>query len=118
MPYKSSARRIWRLALENKGAWERERLLIVLLDGRERVVGVGEVPAGGATSAHVRAILRDIPPGKAVGFISVHSQPGESPPPNDTALVARLEAIAEEIGLPLLDHVRFRGGRCQSTVGR
>ncbi len=118
MPYKSGARGIWRLALENKGAWEHERLLIVFLDRRERIVGVGEVPADRATTAHVRAILRDIAPARAAGFISVHSQPGGSPPLNDATIVKRLETIAEEIGVPLLDHVRFRSGRWQSMVDR
>ncbi len=114
MPYESGARGIWRLALENKGAWERERLLIVFLDRRGRIVGVGEVPADRATTAHVRAIA----PARAAGFISVHSQPGGSPPLNDATIVKRLESIAQEIGVPLLDHVRFRSGRCQSMLDR
>ena len=106
---------IWQYVLEDEGAWDCERLLIVVLDRRQRIIEVGEVPAAGVTTAHVRGIFQGIAPTRVAGFIGVH---GGSQSVNDAAVVKRLQAIAGEIGVPLLDHVRFRRGRCSSMVYR
>jgi DNA repair protein RadC len=105
---------------EGEDAWKHERLLIMFLDEEQQIVGVGEVPAARVTAEHIRGILQNVPRARAAGFISVHGQPrvGGSGSVNDAALLKRLRTIAAEIGMPLLDHVRFRRGHCHSMVHR
>lgn len=107
---------IWRFVREDRGAWDRERLLIVVLDQTQQIVGVGEVPAATVTAEEVRRILRGIALTRAAGFVSVHSQPAGSRSAKDAAVLRRLKTIAKEIGVPLLDHVRFRRGRCDTMT--
>jgi DNA repair protein RadC len=109
---------IWWFVRQDAGGWKRERLLIVVLDQQRQILGAGEVPPGAVTAAHLRRILKGIPLAQAAGLITIHNQPGtrRRPSRGDAAIVACLRQAAEEIGVPLLDHAIFRGGRFHSLL--
>ena len=109
---------IWWFVRQDDGGWKRERLLIVVLDQQRQILGAGEVPLGTVTAAHLRRIMKGIPLTQAAGLVSIHNQPRIRlrPSRNDAAIVACLRQAAEEIGVPLLDHAIFRGGRFHSLA--
>jgi DNA repair protein RadC len=109
---------IWWFVRQDDGGWKRERLLIVVLDHQQQILGAGEAPPGTVSAARLRRILKGIPLAQAAGLISIHNQPRRRlrPPRSDAAIVACLRQAAEEIGVPLLDHAIFRGGHFHSLA--
>ena len=108
---------IWCLAREADAAWDRERLLIVLLDARQQIVGVRDIPLTDLTAARLRRAFTSVRLAQARSLIAVHHHPDNRRRSRgrDAALAARLGRVAKEIGIPLFDHAIFSRGRYQSA---
>ena len=116
MPASRRSDGVWRFVRDDDAAWQRERLLIVVLNQQQAIASVREVPPGRRTIAGLRRVFRGTDFAQAAGLISIHYQPSASPLASDSAITMRLQAFAEELGVPLLDHLIFHRGRYDSMV--
>jgi DNA repair protein RadC len=101
---------------ERLGDLVTEVMVVVALDGRNRVLAELEVARGGrhGMSLTVCDVLRPLIRIGATAFILVHNHPSGSPEPStaDIEMTYALAAAAEIVGVPLVDHVvvAARGG--------
>lgn len=104
-----SAADVHRLLGAEAASWDRERFLSLLLDGRNRVIGIDEVSVGTATAAlvHPREVFKVALLANAVAVILVHNHPSgdAGPSQEDIALTTRLAQAGELLGVRLIDHI-------------
>jgi DNA repair protein RadC len=97
-----------------------EHVLALLLDVRNRLIGVHTVAVGGLTQAIVEpgAVFRDAIVIGAVSVALVHSHPSGDPAPStdDLLLTRRIEEVGRVVGIPLLDHVVVAEGGSYSLA--
>lgn len=88
---------------------DREVFWAILLDGRNRVIGVNVVAVGTLTAAlvHPRELWKAAILGNAAAVIACHVHPSGEPTPSqeDIALTRRLADVGELLGIRLLDHL-------------
>lgn len=100
---------VWKLATEEVGHCDRERFLVLALDGRHRPLGVEEVSVGTATASlvHPREVFKSLLLVNAVSFVLIHNHPSGDPSPSceDRSVTHRLGEAAKVLGLDLVDHV-------------
>ena len=108
---------LWQFVRQADEEWERERLLLVMLDARRDVIGVAEVNPANLSAARLRPLLKNIPLTDATALIGLHNQPRLSPHPslNDHATTKRLARVANELGVEFVDHLVFSKGRLFSV---
>jgi DNA repair protein RadC len=86
-----------------------ERFVVVLLDGRHRVVRDELVSQGTLTASlvHPREVFRAALRESAAALVLVHNHPSgdPAPSPEDRAVTARLARAGELLGVRVLDHV-------------
>lgn len=86
-----------------------EVMVVVMLDGRNRVIGMSEVSRGGLHGCAVSArdVLRPAVAGGASAMVLVHNHPSGDPSPSeeDVEFTKRIMAAAAIVGVPLVDHV-------------
>jgi DNA repair protein RadC len=86
-----------------------ERFLVVLLDGRHRVIRPVLTSLGTLTASlvHPREVFGPALREPAAAVVLVHNHPSGDPTPSreDREITARLAAAGEIIGIPVLDHV-------------
>jgi DNA repair protein RadC len=86
-----------------------ERFVVVLLDGRHRVLGEEMVSQGTLTASlvHPREVFRPALRASAAAVILVHNHPSGDPTPSseDRAVTERLAHAGEILGVRVLDHV-------------
>jgi DNA repair protein RadC len=86
-----------------------ERFLVVLLDGRHRVLRQEVVSQGTLTASlvHPREVFRTALREAAAALILVHNHPSgdPTPSPEDREITARLARAGEILGVRVLDHV-------------
>jgi DNA repair protein RadC len=86
-----------------------ERCLVLLLDGRHRVMREVMVSQGTLTASlvHPREVFRPALREAAAAVILVHNHPSGDPTPSreDREVTARLVHVGEILGVPVLDHV-------------
>lgn len=113
-PMRTSAE-VYRLIGEEAASWDRERFLAVLLDGKNRVLGLNEVSVGTLTASlvHPREVFKAAIVGNAAAIIVVHNHPSGDPTPSaeDIAITERLREAGELLGIRILDHVVLGDGR-------
>lgn len=92
-----------------------ESLRVVLLNTKNRVVGIREVYRGSVNSARVRPaeVFRDAVRETCPALIVVHNHPSgdPTPSPDDVAVTRDLVAGGELLEIDVLDHVVIAGGR-------
>ncbi len=102
-----------RIYSERWGDLMAERMVAIALDGRRHVLAEVEVARGGRHGMVVTAadVLRPMIRAGAAAFILTHNHPSGSaePSPADVEMTTVLEAAADIIGVPLLDHVVVAG---------
>lgn len=88
---------------------EKERVLIVLLDSKNRLINTLVSTIGTINSSlfSPREILTDALKNNAVGIIIVHNHPSGDPSPSKEDMIAtrKLKDAAQIIGINMLDHV-------------
>lgn len=86
-----------------------EHVLALLLDAKQRLLGVHTVAIGGATECAVEpaCVFRCAILVGAAGIVLVHQHPSGDPTPSsdDVLLTRRIEDAGRVLGIPLLDHV-------------
>src|SRR4030095_9513900 len=86
-----------------------ERFLVVLLDGRHRVIRPVLTPLGTLTASlvHPREVFAPALREPAAAVILVHNHPSGDPTPSreDREITARLSAAGDLLGIPVVDHV-------------
>ena len=88
---------------------DHERFVVVLLDGRHRVLGEAVVSQGTLTASlvHPREVFRPALRASAAAVILVHNHPSGDPTPSaeDRSVTGRLARAGELLGIRVLDHV-------------
>ena len=86
-----------------------ERFLVVLLDGRHRLMRHELVSQGTLTASlvHPREVFRPALRESAAALVLVHNHPSGDPAPSaeDREVTARLVRAGELLGIPVVDHV-------------
>jgi DNA repair protein RadC len=86
-----------------------ERFLVILLDGRHRVLRQELVSQGTLTASlvHPREVFRPALRESAAALVLVHNHPSGDPTPSreDREITERLMRAGEILGVPVLDHV-------------
>lgn len=108
------------IAIPLIGAAPREELIVLVVDGGNRVTRVESVARGGATATTVpvRDVLALVLRYDGTGFALAHNHPGGDATPSDHDKVAtdRIRAAAREVGLRFLDHVVVAGEQWRSVT--
>jgi DNA repair protein RadC len=88
---------------------DRESFHVVVLDGKNRVLGFNLVSIGSLTAAlvHPREVFKPAVLANAAALILVHNHPSGNPEPSaeDRAITQRLRQAGELLGIRVLDHV-------------
>lgn len=91
-----------------------ERFLVVLLDGRHRVLGEVTVSQGTLTASlvHPREVFRPAIRQAAAAIVLVHNHPSGDPTPSaeDRSVTTRLQDAGELLGIRVVDHVIVGAG--------
>jgi DNA repair protein RadC len=86
-----------------------ERFLVLLLDGRHRVVREVQTSQGTLTASlvHPREVFRPALREAAAAVVLVHNHPSGDPTPSreDREITERLVRAGDLLGIPVLDHV-------------
>lgn len=102
------------------GAEVGEVMVVVLLDGRNRMIGLAEVARGGLHGCAVSArdILRIAIAGGASAFVLAHNHPSGDPTPSseDVTMTEKVVEAAQIVGVPCVDHVIVAGTRHKSML--
>lgn len=111
------------IAARRIGRARTEQVLLILLDGRNRVRRIETIASGGATSSLVpiREVLSVALRHDAVAIALAHNHPGGdvAPSAEDVEVTERLRRACDELGLRFLDHVIVAGGQwCSVTAWR
>jgi DNA repair protein RadC len=99
---------------------DREEFLVLLLDGKNKLLGFNVVSIGTLTSSltHPREVFKAAILGNAASIILLHNHPSGDPIPSaeDIAITRQLKEVGEVHGIRVLDHVIIGAGRYVSFV--
>ena len=91
------------------GIWNYETAKVVLVNNKNRILGIETVGQGGIETCQVdiKLALQKAIAGNAVGMVLMHNHPSGSaiPSEQDVTLTMRMSKACEACGLKLLDHV-------------
>jgi DNA repair protein RadC len=113
----TNAEDVFRFFHDEVARWDRERFVSVILDGRNRVLGIDEVSVGslGSSIVHPRELFKSAILANGAAIICVHNHPSGDPTPSaeDRRITEKIKHAGEILGIPCLDHVvigheRFR----------
>jgi DNA repair protein RadC len=103
-------------------ALEQEHLRAILLDTRNRVLGIAEVYRGSLNSSQIRVgeVFKSAIRRNAAAIIVVHNHPSgdPSPSPDDITVTKALKEGGHILDIDLLDHIIIAGGRFVSLKER
>jgi DNA repair protein RadC len=95
---------------------DREHLVVLLLNNKNRRIGINTVSIGSLTSslAHPREVFKVAILANAAAIIVAHNHPSGEPQPSreDVELTQRLHAAADLLGIKLLDHIILGENGC------
>lgn len=105
-------------AFKNLGTSDKERFYSVLLDAKNKVIGVEMVSQGSVDSSpvHPREVYKSALLSSASSVIFVHSHPSGDPDPSesDRKITQQLKEAGELLGIEVLDHVIIGRGEFYS----
>jgi len=117
-----SPRRVFDAVAPDLRGLERERFLVLLLDGKHRLKRKETVSEGTLTTSlvHPREVFRPAVRESAAAVVVVHNHPSGDPEPSleDLEVTRRLIDAGRLLGVPLLDHVIVGDGRFESLRER
>ena len=83
--------------------------MVILLDGRNRVMGESQISQGTLTASlvHPREVFRSAIRSAAAALVLVHNHPSGDPEPSaeDLSVTHRLVEAGEIVGIRIVDHV-------------
>ncbi len=83
--------------------------MVILLDGRNRVIGESQISQGTLTASlvHPREVFRPAIRSAAAALVLVHNHPSGDPEPSaeDLNVTHRLVEAGEIVGIRIVDHV-------------
>lgn len=104
------------------GCEDREHLLVLLLNTKNRVIGVNTVSVGDLSSSivHPREVYKPAILAGAASIILSHNHPSGDPTPSaeDVAVTKRIQQGGELLGIDLLDHIIVGDGTFVSLKER
>ena len=87
----------------------KEHFVVLMLDGRNRVVGESQISQGTLTASlvHPREVFRPAVSAAAAAIVLVHNHPSGDPSPSaeDQRVTQRLVEAGEIVGIRVVDHV-------------
>ena len=96
-------------------ALEQEELRVILLDTRNRVMGIEKIYRGSLSSSQVRVgeLFRPAVRRNAASIIVLHNHPSgdPTPSPDDVALTREITKAGKLLDIEVLDHLIIAGGR-------
>ena len=105
--------------MESMRHLEEERVLLLLLDGKHRLMKEIFLSQGTANSAYVsvKSIFTEAFRHEAVHIILLHNHPSGCPEPSreDLVLTRRIREAGELLGIPLTDHIII-GDQCFTSL--
>lgn len=111
---------IAKIAASRIGRARTEQVLLILMDGSNRVRRVATVASGSATDSlvPVRDVLASALRHDAVAIALAHNHPGGSvdPSADDVSVTERLRRACDEVGVRFLDHVVVAGAQWRSVT--
>ena len=88
---------------------DREAFWVLLLDGKNKIIGINLVALGSLTAwlVHSREVFKPAIVGSAAAVVLVHNHPSQQPEPSaeDVALTRRLHDAGALLGINVIDHV-------------
>ena len=108
---------VFRFFKDEVARWDRERFVSVILDNRNRVLGIDEVSVAslGSSIVHPRKLFKSaiLANGSAVICVYNHPSGDPTPPTEDSRITQKIRHAGEILGIPCLDHAvigheRFR----------
>lgn len=101
---------------------DKERFYSILLDTKNKVIGVDMVSQGSVDSSpvHPREVYKSALLSSASSIIFVHSHPSGDPEPSvsDREITKQLKEVGELLGIEVLDHVIIGQGEYYSFADR
>jgi DNA repair protein RadC len=89
--------------------YDREHFVVLLLDGRHRMMGEAQISQGTLTASlvHPREVFRLAVRSAAAALVLVHNHPSGDPTPSaeDRDVTRRLREAGELLGIRVVDHV-------------
>lgn len=111
---------IAKIAASRIGRARTEQVLLILMDGSNRVRRVTTIASGSATGSlvPVRDLLSSALRHDAVVLALAHNHPGGSvePSADDVSVTERLRRACDEVGVRFLDHVVVAGNQWRSVT--
>ena len=99
---------------------DREEFLVLLLDGKNKLLGFHVVSVGTLTSSltHPREIFKAAILANAAAILLLHNHPSGDPAPSaeDISITRRLKEAGELLGIQVLDHIIIGDGRYVSFI--
>ena len=96
------------------GDTDREHFIVMLLDRKNKLIGINTVSVGSLTASvvHPREVLKPAILCNAAAMIFGHNHPSGDPQPSqeDRALTKRLVEAGKLLGIQVLDHVVIGDG--------
>jgi DNA repair protein RadC len=96
------------------GPVDREHFVLILLDRKNKLIGIHTVSIGSLTASvvHPREVFKPVILGNAAAIILGHNHPSGDPQPSqeDRALTTRLKEGGKLLGIDVLDHVVIGDG--------
>lgn len=103
------------LVMEEMRNYRREHFRVVMLDVKNRVLGVEEVSIGSLNTSlvHPREVFRPAVVKSCAGIILIHNHPSGDPTPSseDLEVTRRLCEAGKLMGIEVLDHVVIGDGK-------
>ena len=96
------------------GDTDREHFVVLLLDQKNKLIGIHTVSTGSlsASVVHPREVFKACILSNAAAFVAGHNHPSGDPQPSreDRALTTRLHDAGKLLGIAMLDHVIIGDG--------
>lgn len=88
---------------------DREAMIVVLLNGRNKPIGINTVSIGSLNMSvvHPREVFKPAIVGNASAIVLIHNHPSgdSSPSPEDIEITRRIQEGGRILGINVLDHV-------------
>ena len=118
----SSPREVANLLFPKMINLQREVVILIILNARNRPIRIVEISRGGldASSIQPRDIFREALRSNGARIILAHNHPSGDPSPSreDISITERIAEAGRLLGIPLLDHIIIGDGRYLSLKER